>query len=89
MKFFSTTILLLSAHCAAYGLAGSRLHSVRGRLSHPTKLFSASAAANLSSVSVGNTVGLGLDGVDNVVLSSKSAVIAAEENFNVNYGPGE
>jgi hypothetical protein len=52
-------------------------------------LFSASAAANLSSVSVGNTVGLGLDGVDNVVLSSKSAVIAAEENFNVNYGPGE
>lgn len=93
---FSAAIVLLSAHCA-YGLVstGPRLHGVassRSSRHSTTKLFSASAAANMASVSVGNTVGLGAaNGVGDVVAASTNgaAAISTEENVQINYGPGE
>jgi len=94
---FSAAIVLLSAHCA-YGLVstGPRLHgfaSSRSSRHSTTKLFSASAAAaNMASVSVGNTVGLGAaNGGGDVVAASANgaAAISTEENAQINYGPGE
>lgn len=89
---FSAAIVLLSAHCA-YGLVstGPRLSGVTS--SRSTKLFSSSAAAaNMASVSVGNTVGLGAaNGAGDVVAASTNgaAAISTEENVKINYGPGE
>lgn len=91
MKLTSAAIALLSfIHCAHGLVSGPRPHSISGRASlHSTKLYSASFAAG-SNLSVGNSVGLGINGGDNVAASSDgAAAIAATEEKPINYGPGE
>ncbi len=92
MKFSSAAIVLLSAAHCAYGLvSGPRPHySVSGRSSlHSTKLFSSAAAAG-SNLSVGNTVGLGINTGDNVVASTNGvAAVSSDETYKVKYGPGK
>lgn len=93
MKFSSAAIILLSAaHSANALVSGPRPHSINGRPSlQSSKLFSSAAAS--SHLSVGNSVGLGINNVgDNVATSSTSvasAAVAAGESYNINYGPGK
>lgn len=92
MKLSSAAIVLLSAvHCANALVSGPRRpHSISGRPTlHSSKLFSSSAAAS-SHLSVGNSVGLGINGGDNAASSSTEVDAASsEESYNINYGPGK
>ena len=91
MKFSSAAIIVLSAttHSANALVSGPRPHSVSGRPSlQSSKLFSSAAAS--SHLSVGNSVGLGLN--NDVAASSTgiaAAAVSAEESYNLNYGPGK
>ncbi len=93
MKFSSVAIVLLSAvHCANALVSGPRPHSLfsgRSSLQSSSKLFSSAAAS--SHLSVGNSVGLGMNnGADNVASSSTEvAAVSPEETYNINYGPGK
>jgi len=85
MKFSSAAIVLLSsAYCANALVSGPRLHAVRSLQS--SKLFS-SAAASSNNLSVGNSVGLGINGGDNVAATSNGVTDASKENYKVKYGP--
>lgn len=93
MKFCSAAIVLLSAvHCANALVSGPRRpHSISGgRSLHSSKLFSSTAAS--SHLSVGNSVGLGINGGDNAASSSTevaAAAVPSEESYIINYGPGK
>ena len=89
MKFSSAAIILLSAAHSANALVSGPRRSGRPSL-QSSKLFSSAAAS--SHLSVGNSVGLGINGGDNVAPSSTSvasAAVAAEESYKINYGPGK
>ena len=86
MKFSSAAIVLLSSlYCANALVSGPRPHTVRSLQS--SKLFSSAAAS--SNLSVGNSVGLGINGGDNVAASSNGVTDASKENYKVKYGPGK
>jgi hypothetical protein len=90
MKFSSAAIIVLSAlHSANALVSGPRPHSVSVRPSlQSSKLFSSAAAS--SHLSVGNSVGLGLN--NDAAASSTgiaAAAVSAEESYNLNYGPGK
>jgi hypothetical protein len=52
-------------------------------------LFSSAAAAG-SNLSVGNTIGLGINVGDNVAANTNGvAAVSTEESYNVKYGPGK
>ena len=92
MKLSSATFVLLSCVLSAHGLvSGPRPQGLSGRatLRESTKLFSSFAAS--SHQSVGNSVGLGMNGdVNSVTTSTDGAAVAApEETYNINYGPGK
>ncbi len=91
MKLCAAAIVFLSTvHCANALVSGPRPHSsIRGR-SSSSKLFSSSAAAS-SHLSVGNSVGLGINGGDNAASTSTevAAAVSSEESYKINYGPGK